>query len=48
MTANLMKLFSTYKEDLSLIINLVGLYRQIHDDYVNLRIFKVTDNNSLI
>jgi len=32
----LMKLFSTYEEDLSSLITIIGLYYQIHNDYCNL------------
>jgi len=38
-----MKLFSTYEEDISSLAYTMGLYRQIHDDYCNLR-YEVTNN----
>ncbi|KAH0951841.1 hypothetical protein HN011_000126 [Eciton burchellii] len=36
LSASLMKLFSSFNEDLSLIVTLLGLYIQIRDDYCNL------------
>ncbi|XP_018050276.1 PREDICTED: geranylgeranyl pyrophosphate synthase-like [Atta colombica] len=42
----LMKLFSTYEEDISSLAYTMGLYRQIHDDYCNLRYDENTNENS--
>jgi len=39
-----MKLFSTYEEDILSLASTFGLYRQIHDDYCNLRHDEVTNN----
>ena len=39
-----MKLFSTYEEDISSLAYTMGLSRQIHDDYCNLRYDEVTNN----
>ncbi|XP_050463149.1 terpene synthase-like [Cataglyphis hispanica] len=42
----LMKLFSTYEEDLSLLVATLGLYFQIRDDYGNLKADKYTENKT--
>jgi len=39
-----MKLFSTYEGDFSSLINVMGLYYQIHNDYCNLCFSKVSNN----
>lgn len=45
LAARLMQLFSTYKEDLLPLIEIVGLYFQIRDDYCNLWLKEVNKNN---
>ncbi|KAL6449251.1 hypothetical protein ACFW04_000711 [Cataglyphis niger] len=42
----LMKLFSTYEEDLSLLVTILGLHFQIRDDYGNLKVDKYTENKT--
>ncbi|XP_071559542.1 terpene synthase-like [Temnothorax nylanderi] len=44
--ANLMKLFSTCEIDLSSLLNLMGFYYQIHNDYCNLCICKDPNDES--
>ncbi|KAG5315998.1 GGPPS synthase, partial [Acromyrmex insinuator] len=46
MVVKLMKLFSTYEEDVLSLASTLGLYRQIHDDYCNLRHDEDTNENS--
>ncbi|KAG5345171.1 GGPPS synthase, partial [Acromyrmex charruanus] len=46
MVVKLMKLFSTYEEDVLSLASTFGLYRQIHDDYCNLRHDEDTNQNS--
>ncbi|XP_070157661.1 terpene synthase-like [Polyergus mexicanus] len=43
---NLMKLFSTYEEDLSSLSAILGLHFQIRDDYCNLNSNKYTESKS--
>ncbi|XP_011055340.1 PREDICTED: geranylgeranyl pyrophosphate synthase-like [Acromyrmex echinatior] len=45
MVVKLMKLFSTYEEDVLSLASTLGLYRQIHDDYCNLRHDEVIIDN---
>lgn len=44
LVVKLMKLFSTYEEDVLSLASTLGLYRQIHDDYCNLRHDEVINN----
>ncbi|XP_071564396.1 terpene synthase-like isoform X2 [Temnothorax nylanderi] len=44
--ANLMKLFSKCEIDLSLLLNLMGFYYQIHNDYTNLCVCKDPNDKS--
>ncbi|XP_012055904.1 PREDICTED: geranylgeranyl pyrophosphate synthase-like [Atta cephalotes] len=46
MVVKVMKLFSTYEEDILSLASTFGLYRQIHDDYCNLRHDEDTNENS--
>ncbi|XP_018402553.1 PREDICTED: geranylgeranyl pyrophosphate synthase-like [Cyphomyrmex costatus] len=46
LAVKLMKLFSTYEEDVLPLACSVALYRQIHDDYCNLRHDKNTSDDS--
>lgn len=46
LVVKLMKLFSTYEEDVLSLASTLGLYRQIHDDYCNLRHDEDTNENS--
>ncbi|XP_018339613.1 PREDICTED: geranylgeranyl pyrophosphate synthase-like [Trachymyrmex septentrionalis] len=41
----LLKLFSTYEKDLLSLVDTMGLYRQIYDDYYNLRHNKTNENS---
>jgi len=44
LAVRLMKLFSSYEEDLSSLIATLGLYFQIRDDYCNLCLGEVSNN----
>ncbi|XP_025266042.1 geranylgeranyl pyrophosphate synthase isoform X4 [Camponotus floridanus] len=46
LAVRLMKLFSTYEEDLSSLVAILGLYFQIRDDYCNLCLGEYTENKS--
>ncbi|CAL1688734.1 unnamed protein product [Lasius platythorax] len=46
LAVRLMKLFSTYEEDLSSLVAILGLYFQIRDDYCNLCLSEYTENKS--
>ncbi|XP_018364811.1 PREDICTED: geranylgeranyl pyrophosphate synthase-like [Trachymyrmex cornetzi] len=46
LVVKLMKLFSTYEEDVLSLASTLGLYRQIYDDYSNLRYDKDINENS--
>lgn len=44
LAVRLMKLFSTYDENLSPLVAILGLYFQIRDDYCNLCLGEVSNN----